>query len=84
MNSFYIFISFKLLILLAEVPKKMYFVILVHKKSDKHNTLNYRPISLTGGFSRIFEHTITIKFLNNLFNYTLLSNKQFGFLPNRS
>ena len=38
---------------LAEVPKqwKMSFVIPVHKKGNKHNPLNYRPISLTSWLS---------------------------------
>ena len=71
---------------LAEVPKewKMSFVIPVHKKGNKHNALNYRPISLTSGFSQIFEHITSIKILNHLFEYNLLSDKQFGFVLNRS
>ena len=62
----------------------MSFVIPVHKKGNKHNALNYRLISLTSGFSRIFEHIISVKILNHLFDYNLLSDKQFGFVPNRS
>ena len=71
---------------LAEVSKqwKIFFVIPVHMKCNKHNALNYRSISLTSGFSRIFEHTISIKIINHLFDYNLLSDKQFGFVPNRS
>ena len=43
---------------LAEVPKlwKISFVILVHKKVNNHNAFNYRPISVTSGFSRAFAH----------------------------
>ena len=62
----------------------MSFVIPVYKKGNKHNALNYRPISLTSGFSRNFEHIISIKILSHLFDYNLLYDKQFGFVPNRS
>ena len=53
---------------LAEIPKqwKMSFVIPVHKKVKKHNAFNYRSISLTSGFSRIFEHIIYVKILNHI------------------
>ena len=68
---------------LAEVPTKwkMFFIIPVYKKGNKH--FNYKPIFLTGGFSPIFVHIKSIKILNHLFDYNLLSDKQFGFVPNR-
>ena len=71
---------------LAEVSQqwKMSFFIPVYKKGNKHNALNYRPISLTSGFSIIFEHIISIKIVNHLFAYNILSDKQIGFVPNRS
>ena len=71
---------------LSDVPKqwKISFVIPVYKKGNKHNPLNYRPISLTSGFSRIYEHIISIKNFNHLFDHNLITNKQFGFVPNRS
>ena len=61
-----------------------FFVIAVHKKGNKHNALNYRPIYLISGFFRTFEHILSIKTSNHLFDYNLLSDKQFGFVPNRS
>ena len=54
---------------LAEVPTKwkMFFIIPVYKKGNKHNALNYRPISLTSSFSRTFERIMSIKILNHIF-----------------
>ena len=71
---------------LSDVPKqwKTSFIIPVHKKGNIHNALNYRPISLTSGFSRIYEHIVSVKILNHLFDNNLLTNKQFGIVPNRS
>ena len=71
---------------LSDVPKqwKTSFIIPVHKKGNIHDALNYRPISLTSGFSRIYEHIVSVKILNHLFDNKLLTNKQFGFVPNRS
>ena len=53
-----------------------------YKKGNKNSGLNCRLISLTSGFSQIFEHIISIKILNHLFEYNLLSELQFGFFPN--
>ena len=71
---------------LSEVPKqwKTSYVIPVYKKGNKHDPLNYRPISLTSTFSRIFEHIISQKIFNHLFEFNLLTPKQFGFVPHRS
>ena len=71
---------------LSEVPKqwKTSYVIPVYKKGNKHDPLNYRPISLTSTFSRIFEHIISQKIFNHLFDFNLLTPKQFGFVPHRS
>ena len=70
----------------SSVPNqwKVSYVIPVHKKGSKYNPLNYRPISLTSSFCRIFEHIISLKILDHLFSNKLISHKQFGFLPNRS
>ena len=78
--------TFNCSIKLADVPKqlKMSFVIQVDKKGNKHNALNYRQISLTSGFSQTFEAIISIKILNHRFDYNLLSDNQFGVVPNRS
>ena len=70
----------------SSVPKqcKISYVILVHKKGSKFNPLNYRQISLTSSFCKIFEHIISIKILEYLFLYNLNSPKLFGFFPNRT
>ena len=71
---------------MSEVSKqwKTSYLIPVYKKGNKHNPLNYRPISLTKTFSRIFEHIISQKIFNLLFDFSLLTPKQFGFVPHRS
>lgn len=56
----------------------------VHKKGDRCNPNNYRPISLTSSFSRIFESILYSKIFNHLSSNSLLSPHQFGFLPSRS
>ena len=56
----------------------------MHKKGNIHDALNYRPITLTNGFSRIYEHIVSVKIFNHFFDNKLLTNKQFGFVPNRS
>ena len=62
---------------LSDVPKqwKTSFINPVHKKGNIHDAFNYRPISLTSGFSRIYEHIVSVKFLNHLFDNKLLTNK---------
>ena len=56
----------------------------MHNKVNKHSALNYRPISLTCGFSRTFEHIVTISTLINFSYNNLITNNQFGFVPIRS
>ena len=71
---------------LSEKPNqwKTSYVIPVHKKGNKHNPLNYRPISLISTFSWIFKHIISQKIFNHLFDFNLLTPKQFGFVPHQS
>lgn len=59
-------------------------IIPVFKKGNQNNPLNYRPISLTSSFCRIFESILFDKILSHLLHNNLLSPFQFGFLPNRS
>ena len=59
-------------------------IIPVYKKGDKSNPLNYRPISLTSTFSRIFESILHEKITNHLAKNSLLSPDQYGFLANKS
>ena len=59
-------------------------IIPIHKKNDKQNIKNYRPVSLLPIFGKIFERLI----FNNIFKFLelhqLLSEKQSGFRPNDS
>ena len=68
------------------IPKqwKTAIVIPIFKKQNKHNVENFRPISLTSGFCRLFESVIHEKILAHLKLNNLLSRNQFGFLPNRN
>ena len=56
----------------------------IHKKNDKSKPNNYRPISLTSSFSRIFESILQDKLLSHILANNLISSSQFGFLPNKS
>ncbi len=60
------------------------FVIPVFKKVDKSNPLNYRSISLTSTFSRIFESILHIKITQHLVNNSLLSLNQYRFISKKS
>lgn len=66
----------------AFVPQqwKIGVIVPVFKKGDRSNCKNYRPISLTSTFSRIFEIIICHKITNYLLDHSLLSDSQFGFL----
>jgi hypothetical protein len=53
-------------------------------KSDVHDPLNYRPVSLTSVFSKCFEYLLRKNMLDFIFTNNILSPKQHGFLPSRS
>ena len=59
-------------------------VVPIFKKGDRRIPNNYRPISLTSCFSRIFETVIHGRILQHLESNSLISLSQYGFLPNRS
>ena len=59
-------------------------VIPVFKKGNRSKVENYRPISLTSSFCRLFESILSKRVLHHLQENNLLSEKQFGFLPKRS
>ena len=63
---------------------KISYIIPVFKKGSRNIPKNYRPISLTSGFSRLFELIIHHKVLSYLLSNSLLSSSQYGFLPKRS
>ena len=54
-------------------------VIPVHKKGSRHDTSNYRPISLTSLPSKLLEHIIISNIMQFLASEMLLSDDQFGF-----
>lgn len=56
----------------------------LYKGGDKENVNNYRPISMLGSFSKIFEKIIKFRLIDYLEKNSLLSNNQYGFRPNRS
>jgi len=56
----------------------------VYKGGDISDYSNFRPISLLSSISKIFERIIYDQLLGYLLENKLLSESQFGFLPNRS
>lgn len=59
-------------------------VIPVHKKGDKTDVNNYRPISVLPAFSKIFEKAISNRLKNYLETNGLISKYQHGFRSNHS
>jgi hypothetical protein len=51
----------------------------VHKKGEKSNISNYRPISLLTSFSKIFEKIIFTRLMHHLSDNHILVKEQFGF-----
>ena len=59
-------------------------VIPIHKKGDRSDSGNYRPISLLSPFSKLFEKCILTQ-LNSFFSkHKLINSSQFGFQKNIS
>lgn len=56
-------------------------VIPVHKKGEKSDCTNYRPIAILSTFSKIFEKIIAKRLIDYLTKYNLISGCQFGFRP---
>ena len=61
---------------------KLAHIVPIHKKGDKNNIENYRPISLTCIISKIFEKSIRDALLNYCREY--IHDSQHGFLPQKS
>ena len=61
---------------------KLAHIVPIHKKENKNNVQNYRPISLTCIISKVFEKCIRDEIL--LHCQHLLNDSQHGFLPLRS
>ena len=56
----------------------------IYKKGDKHDSENYRPISLTSIICKIMESLIKKTLLEFLKKTNALSDRQFSYLPRRS
>jgi hypothetical protein len=50
-----------------------------HKKGNKNNPTNYRPISLLTTFSKVLEKALNIRLIEHLNAYQLLVDNRFGF-----
>ena len=59
-------------------------VIPIYKKDNKSHFINYRPISLLPGFSKILEKLIHIRLFKYLTKNNILALNQYGFQPNMS
>ena len=59
-------------------------VVPVFKKGGKHDTCNYRPVSLTAVLCKIMEHIIYKNVMHDLENNNILFANQFGFRKNHS
>ena len=59
-------------------------VIPVHKKQDKDNMTNYRPISVPSVFSKIFEYCFLDRLVTFLKRSGILSDNQHGYCSGRS
>ena len=81
-----LYFFFNRCLIFSFVPRqwKMGLVVPIFKKGDKSNCKNYRPISLTSTFSRLFESILYDKITYYLLEHSLISSSQFGFLPGRS
>ena len=55
-----------------------------YKKGDKHNPINYRPISLTCICCKIIEHIVSSNIMKHLELNNILYDLQHGFRPARS
>lgn len=56
----------------------------IFKSGDKQDPANYRPISVVSVFSKFFELLIKSRLLTHLSLNNFISNRQYGFLKNRS
>lgn len=77
---------FNLCILSASFPKNMQLakVSIIHKKGDKNNMTNYRPVSILPVFSKGLEKIICARLTSFCDKYNVLTDAQFGFRKNRS
>lgn len=63
--------------------KKAY-VVLLHKKGDRAQVNNYRPLTITSNISKIIEKIIAVRLLAFAEKHKIISNSQNGYLCGRS
>ena len=70
----------------GDVPTqwKLSLITPVFKKGNKKLPTNYRPIAQTSSFCRILESIFFNKILSHIQTNSILSDNQFGFIPNKS
>lgn len=56
----------------------------IHKKGNKQDVMNYRPISLLSGFSKILEKLFYERLKSYLIHCNIITDSQHGFRENRS
>jgi len=59
-------------------------IVPVHKKGDRSNVSNYRPISITSCISKVFETIVNEHILDHIEGSNLISDSQYGFRKARS
>ena len=77
---------FNLFLLKGKIPEiwRTALVIPIHKTGLKSTVSNYRPISLTSVFCRLFESIVHNHLITHLTNNKILSDTQHGFLRKKS
>lgn len=77
---------FNLCISAGVFPKRMQIakVCVLHKKGDKNDINNYRPVSILPVFSKGLEKVIYARLVNFFDKHSLITKSQFGFRKHRS
>ena len=58
---------------------KLAFVTTIFKESDKLDSTNYRPISLTPSFAKIFERLLLTQMMDFIGKHKIINEEQLGF-----
>ena len=65
-------------------PFKIAVITPIHKKGNKNEISNYRPISVLCNLNKIFEELLNVRIKNYFTSNNLLSENQFGFREKKS
>ena len=57
-------------------------IVPIFKSGDKHNPVNYRPISLISNIAKVFEKILYNRIYDFVIKNNIISKQQFGFLKN--